>query len=255
VARGLLGLLFWESRMPVPDFAHGIQISFLDTAGRARTHAGAQSSAAASGTANTAVAANTRPASDPPLTFDDLLDVMNPLQHLPIVSTLYRHFTHDEINPLPKIAGDALYGGWMGLASSVADYAFEKITGKDFGDTVLALVAGDDKPPVGVASATRQASAALASAAPGGGQMAAPTVKPSATPTPSAKLAAAERLPLPLSGAAQPIPTLDAATLDAFMTAVNSKGLPGDLGQRTLEAYRRTVAAQSRAPTASAAVH
>ena len=32
-------------------------------------------------------------------TFDDLIDVINPLQHLPIVSTIYRAITGDEITP------------------------------------------------------------------------------------------------------------------------------------------------------------
>ena len=69
--------------MPVPDFAHGIQISFLDSATRARMQSHAQAAAASTpASTNTAVAATGGPASDPPLTFDDLLDVANPLQHL-----------------------------------------------------------------------------------------------------------------------------------------------------------------------------
>ena len=54
------------------------------------------------------------------VSFDDLLDVVNPLQHLPIVGTVYRALTHDQIKTPEKIAGDTLYGGVMGLASSVA---------------------------------------------------------------------------------------------------------------------------------------
>lgn len=252
--------------MPVPDFAQGIQYSFLDAAVRARRQAAAQviaesSSGAPSAAASPGAAPAKTAATDPPLTFDDLLDVVNPLQHLPIVSTLYRHFTHDEIKPLPKIAGDALYGGWMGLASSVADYTFERITGRSFGDTMLALVTGDDTAPpstvvASAASASKpNAGVAIASARPASVPTASLTNPQVAQPPPTRLAAVASRPPLPLPGSGQPIPTIDAATLDAFMTAVNSKGLPGDLSQRTVDAYRRTVGLQSQAAPAVPTVH
>jgi len=78
--------------------------------------------------------------------FHNLLSIFNPLQHIPIVSTLYRSITGDTIGPLERVAGDTLYGGWMGLASSVANLAFEKETGKDFGDSVLAFVEHGELP-------------------------------------------------------------------------------------------------------------
>lgn len=77
------------------------------------------------------------------LTFDDLLDIVNPLQHLPVVGTLYRAITHDTIKTPEKIIGDTIFGGLMGFVSSVADVAFEQITGRNFGDTVLSLFIGD----------------------------------------------------------------------------------------------------------------
>ena len=74
--------------------------------------------------------------------------------------------TGDKIGTPEKIAGDALYGGLLGAVASIADAAFEAITGKDVGDTVLALFTGthDDK-AVAVAANT-QAPAASAPAAP-----------------------------------------------------------------------------------------
>jgi len=88
--------------------------------------------------------------------FDDLIDIVNPLQHLPVVGTLYRAITHDTIKTPEKIAGDTLYGGLWGFVSSVADTAFQRITGKNFGDTVLALVTGNrDEKPTAVAAATQ----------------------------------------------------------------------------------------------------
>jgi hypothetical protein len=76
--------------------------------------------------------------------FSDVLDIVNPLQHLPVIGTLYRKLTHDEIGTPEKIMGDTLYGGVPGLISSVADTAFEKITGKNFADTALSLFDGGD---------------------------------------------------------------------------------------------------------------
>jgi hypothetical protein len=106
--------------------------------------------------------------SDFHVSFDDLLDIVNPLQHFPIVGTVYRAITHDQIKTPEKIVGDTLYGGWWGLAGSVADTAFEKLTGHNFGDTVLALLTGhhDDSKPIAVASADRSKLATPAAAQP-----------------------------------------------------------------------------------------
>jgi hypothetical protein len=93
--------------------------------------------------------------SDRGFSFGDLLDIVNPLQHIPVVSTIYRAITGDQIKTFPKIAGDMLSGGVAGFFSSVADTIFEKITGKNVGDTVLAWVEGEfSKPAAAVASAT-----------------------------------------------------------------------------------------------------
>ncbi len=90
----------------------------------------------------------------PGFSFDDLLDIINPLQHIPVVSTLYRHLTGDKIGTPEKSAGDALYGGLTGFLCSVGDTMFEEITGKGVGDTVYAaLIGGDDaKPATAVAA-------------------------------------------------------------------------------------------------------
>ena len=73
-----------------------------------------------------------------------LLDVINPLQHLPVISTLYRHLTGDEISPMARIAGDTLYGGPIGAALGIANVVVEKSTGQDIGQNMLAMVTGDD---------------------------------------------------------------------------------------------------------------
>lgn len=70
------------------------------------------------------------------------VDIINPLQHLPVVGTFYREVTGDQISPLARLAGDALFGGPIGAALALADIAIEDSTGKDIGQTMLAM-AGD----------------------------------------------------------------------------------------------------------------
>jgi hypothetical protein len=85
-------------------------------------------------------------------TFGDFLDIINPLQHIPVISTLYRHLTGDEIGAAEKVAGDGLYGGVIGLACSLGDALFQEITGKNVGDTVYAFVMGEDDKPTAIAT-------------------------------------------------------------------------------------------------------
>lgn len=50
-------------------------------------------------------------AGDGALTFGDFLDIINPLQHLPLVSTIYRAITGDDISVGSRAAGALIYGG------------------------------------------------------------------------------------------------------------------------------------------------
>ncbi len=79
-------------------------------------------------------------------TFFDFLDIINPLQHIPFVSTLYRNLTGDEIDPGARIAGATLFGGPVGLAVSALDTMIEHGTGKDVGDHVLAFLQEGSQP-------------------------------------------------------------------------------------------------------------
>lgn len=74
-----------------------------------------------------------------------VIDIINPLQHIPVISTMYRHITGDEISPVARIAGGALFGGPVGLAAGVVNAAVENSTGKDIGENMLAMMSGDDK--------------------------------------------------------------------------------------------------------------
>src|SRR4051812_25663167 len=56
--------------------------------------------------------------------FKDILDMLNPLQHLPVISTLYRKFTGEGIGGVARIIGGAIYGragGIVSMATSLAN--------------------------------------------------------------------------------------------------------------------------------------
>jgi hypothetical protein len=74
--------------------------------------------------------------------FDALIDVVNPLQHLPVVGALYRELTGDKIGTPASIAGGALYGGVFGFFGALGNEFLKAFTGRDVGETVLALLQG-----------------------------------------------------------------------------------------------------------------
>ena len=77
--------------------------------------------------------------------FHDVLDAINPLQHLPLIGTLYRHLTGDTEGNVAEVVGDGIYGGVMGAVSGAVDVAVKEITGKDIGENLISWVFGDDK--------------------------------------------------------------------------------------------------------------
>jgi len=78
-----------------------------------------------------------KPFGEDGVSFMDFLDIINPLQHIPLISTLYRNLTGDEIDPASKIAGSTLYGGPIGAVASLLDVMVEYKTGKSIVETVL----------------------------------------------------------------------------------------------------------------------
>jgi hypothetical protein len=242
--------------------------------------------ATASLAAGPAAAAATVSGPDERFSFHDLIDIVNPLQHIPVVSTIYRAITGERIKTFPKIAGDTLFGGVTGFLSSVADTIFERITGKSVGDTVLSWVEDEISPssttaPTAVASAApanesntpaatatmsfgdrlvawvedlvspSQPAPALASAAP------ATTAVATAAPTP-ATTAVATAAPTPLT----PEPAnVSPASLDtivipgqtALMMAMSRRNIDQELAARAASAYRSTFNVSDKA--AASALH
>jgi hypothetical protein len=79
--------------------------------------------------------------------FEDLLDVINPLQHLPIVRTIYRRLTGDEISGPARVAGGFLFGGPIGMVAGMASAAAVEATGSDLGETLVGILLGDESSP------------------------------------------------------------------------------------------------------------
>ena len=59
------------------------------------------------------------------LTFLDIVDAVNPLQHIPLISSIYRNISGDSISDVPKFVGGALYGGPLGLVAALGRYIIE----------------------------------------------------------------------------------------------------------------------------------
>lgn len=74
--------------------------------------------------------------------FDDFIDMINPLQHIPVVSSIYRAVTGDEISPGARMVGGALLGGVTGVVASAANVMIEQATGGDIGENVIAMFEG-----------------------------------------------------------------------------------------------------------------
>lgn len=77
------------------------------------------------------------------LTFLDVLDVINPLQHIPVVNTMYREITGDEISGAARMAGGTLYGGVFGLLASAVNWVVDELTGDDLGGHVMTALNGE----------------------------------------------------------------------------------------------------------------
>ncbi len=63
--------------------------------------------------------------------FRDVLDIINPLHHIPVVGNLYRKITGDVIAPAIRVAGGALFGGPLGAAFAAASVVMQAVVGDD----------------------------------------------------------------------------------------------------------------------------
>ena len=117
--------------------------------------------------------------------FSDFLDIINPLQHIPVVSTIYQAVTGDHQGAVSDVVGGILWGGPIGLVSAMADLAVQDGTGKSIGANVASLFT--DGPDTDTVTATAAATAAVQAAPAADAPAPVPTaVEVAAIPTPVA---------------------------------------------------------------------
>src|SRR3954469_9938356 len=91
-------------------------------------------------------------------TFKDALDIINPLQQLPIIGSIYRELTGDTIKPGARLIGGGIYGlGISGVVSAALSNAIEHDTGKDPGALALAMIKGESLADMRTAQAAKTA--------------------------------------------------------------------------------------------------
>ena len=74
--------------------------------------------------------------------FEDLLDFVNPLQHIPVVSSIYRELTGDKIGAAAQLTVGAILGGPIGFIGSVLAVGVETETGKSAEQYALGVLDG-----------------------------------------------------------------------------------------------------------------
>lgn len=97
--------------------------------------------------------------------FSDFLDLINPIEHIPGLSSVLRSLHGDTIHPVSRVAGDILFGGILGLGSAVfgaigavADSVSEASNGQDGTGLVVTALLGDPSASAHNAPQTRVAS-------------------------------------------------------------------------------------------------
>jgi len=116
-----------------------------------------------------------QPAADHSISFHDILHALNPLQYLPVIGTIYRAVTGDQIPEMVRRAGSlvvsTLLGGPIGAITNIATTMFEKITGIDIDKTMQTALVGhpSENAPSTPAPATAEAATALLQLPPAAG--------------------------------------------------------------------------------------
>lgn len=174
------------------------------------------------------------------LSFGDFLDIINPLQHLPIVSTIYRKLTGDEQSATANVMGGLLYGGPIGLIAAVVSQQVKDTTGDEPLGHAYAMLDGKDQGTgQDKAAATKLAQATPAANNTGAFQLASAPMQPTSAAPVAAPVASAVSSPAgPKAGSALP-----------QMAQVAGQQIGQDKGQDKSQAYGKNL--QPTAPDAA----
>jgi hypothetical protein len=108
-------------------------------------------------------------------TFDDFIDIINPLHHIPVVSTIYRALSGDQISVHARAIGGGVYGGPLGLLSAGVAMAAEEAIGMSPEGLLASIFSSDDpaaktmagaQPPLPANTALQATQAKLAATPP-----------------------------------------------------------------------------------------
>ena len=134
--------------MPVWDKPKTVEENFAQTLAKAADPDKLQVSALTESSASKATSKDTS------FGFGDFVDMINPLQHIPFISSVYRHLTGDEISPVSRVVGDAAFGGPIGAASGLVNALVQMETGKDVGENMIATLTPGDVAPASTPTET-----------------------------------------------------------------------------------------------------
>ena len=81
-----------------------------------------------------------------PFGFGDLLDMVNPLHHIPVVGHAYRELSGDTIRPIGNIIGGGIFGGPLGVVSGLVNTVIQEETGKDVTGNAMAMMLHGEAP-------------------------------------------------------------------------------------------------------------
>ncbi len=132
------------------------------------------------------------------LTFRDVLDAVNPLNHIPIVSDLFASATEHKASTASRLAGGTLLGGPIGFVASLATVIFEHATGQSPAMAAYAAATG------------KRSTTQIASATPS------PETEPMELASLAPAAAATSAAPTMNQSSTAPISTKDKAVLDLF---------------------------------------
>lgn len=152
------------------------------------------------------------------LSFGDLVDTLNPLQHLPLIGSAYRALTGDTMSAPAKVTGAAIYGGPAGAVASVMGEAIDPTKPAqtpDKPEPALAFAA-----PSQAAAQNAEENAAQIAAPDAAAHVAAKTAANDTLTTASVVKSAASPAP-----AGPPLPKLSSEAFDALIRSFPQGGL------------------------------
>jgi hypothetical protein len=74
--------------------------------------------------------------------FSDLVDIVNPLHHIPVIGDIYRSATGDSIQAPSRLMGGILFGGVSGGGTALANIIIEEETGTDIAGNMIGFATG-----------------------------------------------------------------------------------------------------------------